>query len=131
MPGCVPSSCFTLASLFSAPRNGFLPRTFKVKSMKNAVEFNDVWKKFKKGEKFNSLRDAIPNFMRHGRNMDLQLAKQEFWAVKNVTLAIGHGEVVGIMGPNGAGKSTILKLLSGIMGPTKGEMTINGRLSAL
>jgi ABC-type polysaccharide/polyol phosphate transport system ATPase subunit len=98
--------------------------------MKYALEFNHVWKKFKKGEKINSLRDAIPHlFTRDNKNMDLQA--QEFWAVKDISFNIEKGEVVGIMGANGAGKSTVLKLLSRIMVPNKGSMTINGRLSAL
>ncbi len=101
--------------------------------MSNAVEFIGVWKKFRKGEKFNSLRDAIPNFMKNLTNITGQdvLDEQEFWATKNVSFTIPKGQVVGIMGPNGAGKSTVLKLLSGIMSPTKGSMKITGRLSAL
>ena len=101
--------------------------------MSNAVEFHEVWKKFKKGEKFDSLRDSIPNFFKNliHKNRSLPLSGQEFWAVKNVNFDIPKGSVVGIMGPNGAGKSTILKLLSRIMNPTKGQMTMNGRLSAL
>jgi len=101
--------------------------------MSNAVEFNSVWKKFKKGEKFDSLRDSIPNFFKNLRqkNKEIALSEQEFWVIKDVNFTIPKGGVVGIMGPNGAGKSTILKLLSGIMSPTKGKMTINGRLSAL
>jgi len=101
--------------------------------MQNAVEFNEVWKKFKKGEKFDSLRDSIPNFFKNfgKKNGNVALSGQEFWAVKDVNFTIPKGGVVGVMGPNGAGKSTILKLLSGIMSPTKGKMTINGRLSAL
>jgi len=101
--------------------------------MQNAVEFQDVWKKFKKGEKFDSLRDSIPNFFKNltHKNREIALSEHEFWVVKNVNFTIPKGGVVGIMGPNGAGKSTILKLLSGIMSPTKGRMTINGRLSAL
>jgi len=101
--------------------------------MQNAVEFNNVWKKFKKGEKFDSLRDSIPNFFKKltRKNRDMPLSEYEFWAVKDVNFTIAKGGVVGIMGPNGAGKSTMLKLLSGIMSPTKGQMTLNGRLSAL
>lgn len=96
----------------------------------NAIEFTNVWKKFKKGEKLNSLRDAIPNlFKREDKN--LKLEDKEFWAVKDVSFNIEKGGVVGIMGPNGAGKSTILKLLSKIIVPNKGAMKINGRLSAL
>jgi lipopolysaccharide transport system ATP-binding protein len=101
--------------------------------MKNAVEFHGVWKKFKKGEKLDSLRDSIPNFFKNlgQKNKNISLSEQEFWAVKDVNFTIPKGGVVGVMGPNGAGKSTILKLLSGIMSPTKGKMVINGRLSAL
>ncbi len=97
------------------------------------VEFNNVWKKFTKGEKFNSLRDAIPGFLRRiaEPRSDMPLAEREFWAVKDVNFQVKKGEVVGIMGPNGAGKSTILKLLSKIMYPTRGQIKINGRLSAL
>ena len=98
--------------------------------MKYAIEFNEVWKKYKKGEKINSLRDAIPRFFSN-KNHDIELKEKEFWALKNVSFNIDHGEVVGIMGPNGAGKSTVLKLLSKIMNPNKGSMKINGRLAAL
>ncbi len=102
--------------------------------MKNAIEFNHVWKKFKKGEKFNSIRDAVPNLVRslvkRGPE-NAHLEGQEFWALKDVAFHVKPGEVVGVIGPNGAGKSTILKLLSQIMLPTKGDMAINGRLSAL
>jgi lipopolysaccharide transport system ATP-binding protein len=100
--------------------------------MSNAIEFCEVWKKYRKGEKFNSLRDAVPNLMRQfSKNGMQELTKEEFWAVKDVSFQIPKGDVVGVMGSNGAGKSTILKLLSGIIVPTKGEMKINGRVSAL
>ncbi len=101
--------------------------------MSHAVEFKGVWKKFRKGEKFNSVRDAFPNFIKNlrGELKPKSLDDREFWAVKDVSFSIPQGGVVGIMGPNGAGKSTILKLLSGIMSPTQGSMTIQGRLSAL
>ena len=75
--------------------------------MHNSIEFNQVWKKFRKGEKLNSLRDAIPNlFKKEDRNNKLE--DREFWAVKNVSFNIKKGDVVGVMGQNGAGKSTIL-----------------------
>jgi ABC-type polysaccharide/polyol phosphate transport system ATPase subunit len=54
-----------------------------------------------------------------------------FWAVHDVSFEVRRGEALGIIGHNGAGKSTILKLLSNITTPTSGEITVNGRLSAL
>jgi len=96
----------------------------------DVIEFNNVWKKFRRGEKFRSLRDAVPAFFRSaliGNGLD----KQEFWALKDVSFKVNKGEVVGIIGPNGAGKSTILKLLSKVLVPNKGTMKIKGRLSAL
>jgi len=102
--------------------------------MQNPIEFTNVWKKFRKGEKFNSLRDAIPNLFRKrtAKNVkDITLEDMEFWAVKDVNFNVKKGEVVGVIGPNGAGKSTILKLLSGIIVPNKGSMKVTGRLSAL
>ena len=51
--------------------------------------------------------------------------------MRDVSFEVQRGEALGIIGHNGAGKSTILKLLSNITTPTSGEITINGRLSAL
>lgn len=61
----------------------------------------------------------------------LRRPKEDFWAVRDVSFEVARGEALGIIGHNGAGKSTILKLLSNITTPTKGEITIRGRLSAL
>ncbi len=55
----------------------------------------------------------------------------QFWAVRDVSFAVRRGESLGIIGHNGAGKSTVLKLLSNITTPSRGEITINGRLAAL
>ena len=61
----------------------------------------------------------------------LRRRKELFWALNDVSFAVERGETVGIIGHNGAGKSTILKLLANITSPTSGQITINGRLSAL
>jgi ABC-type polysaccharide/polyol phosphate transport system ATPase subunit len=57
--------------------------------------------------------------------------KQTLWAVRDATFDVLPGQSLGIIGRNGSGKSTILKLAAGIIRPTAGRVTINGRLSAL
>ena len=57
--------------------------------------------------------------------------RNDFWALREVSFEVERGEALGIIGQNGAGKSTILKLLYNITAPTKGRITINGRLAAL
>ena len=56
---------------------------------------------------------------------------QEFWADKDITFSLEKGDMLGIIGTNGAGKSTLLKAVSGIMRPTKGELTVQGTVAAL
>jgi lipopolysaccharide transport system ATP-binding protein len=58
-------------------------------------------------------------------------ALEDFWAVRDISFDVPHGQTLGIIGHNGAGKSTLLKLLSRITTPTSGEIRIRGRLAAL
>jgi lipopolysaccharide transport system ATP-binding protein len=56
---------------------------------------------------------------------------RELWALREVNLRVGCGEVVGLIGSNGAGKSTLLKILSRITDPTRGKAVIRGRVGSL
>jgi ABC-type polysaccharide/polyol phosphate transport system ATPase subunit len=56
---------------------------------------------------------------------------EDFWALKNVSFDLAHGETVGIIGRNGAGKSTLLKVLSRITEPTEGRARLRGRVASL
>ena len=55
----------------------------------------------------------------------------EFWADKDVSFTINRGDMLGIIGTNGSGKSTLLKAISGIMRPTEGSVSCNGKIAAL
>jgi ABC-type polysaccharide/polyol phosphate transport system ATPase subunit len=57
--------------------------------------------------------------------------QRPFWALRNVSFAVGRGEALGIIGPNGSGKTTLVKLLSRITAPSEGVITLSGRLCAL
>ena len=56
---------------------------------------------------------------------------KEFWAVNDVSFSLEEGDLLGIVGSNGAGKSTLLKVISGIMCPTTGKMSVEGTIASL
>lgn len=73
-------------------------------------------------DRIKSLKEYLMIFVKG------KLKYEEFHALKNVSFEVNRGEVVGIIGRNGAGKSTILKVISGILKPTKGTVTIGGNI---
>ena len=90
----------------------------------NAIVVDQVWKKFRLyHEKNQYLKAAITQ----GRRAQYE----DFWALKDVSFEIPHGEAFGIIGSNGSGKSTMLKCLAGILTPDKGLLSANGRVAAL
>jgi ABC-type polysaccharide/polyol phosphate transport system ATPase subunit len=97
------------------------------------VRFDRVWKKFQRGEVHNSLRDLIPAMTARvvkGRSSG-ELRSREFWALQDVSFEIRPGEALGIIGRNGAGKSTVLKTLTRILRPNRGECFVRGRIGAV
>jgi lipopolysaccharide transport system ATP-binding protein len=99
--------------------------------MRPAVEFDGVWKRFRLGERHNSLRDLLPALTRRAFARPTVASENEFWAVRDVSFTVAPGEALGIIGANGAGKSTTLKLLNRVLKPTKGSCRVRGRMGAL
>lgn len=83
---------------------------------------------------YTALRDVISNKVKnifHSKSQTINHKSEEFWALKDISFDIQQGDRVGIIGRNGAGKSTLLKVLSRIVTPTKGRITIDGRVASL
>lgn len=57
-----------------------------------------------------------------------KLKYKDFWALRDVSFSVHPGEVLGIIGHNGAGKSTVLKVISGILKPTSGSVSVHGNI---
>ncbi len=76
---------------------------------------------------FDHPGDRVKQFLSFG----LKRYHREFTALKDISFDIKKGETVGIIGKNGSGKSTLLQLICGILKPSAGSVTVNGRISAL
>ena len=89
-----------------------------------AIQVKDVEKVYKLYDKPS---DRIKEALGIGRGKH----HTQHRALKGVNMTIRQGECVGIIGTNGSGKSTILKIITGVLNPTSGSVTVNGRISAL
>ena len=93
----------------------------------NAIEFDNVSRQFTiNHERNESLQDWFVHRFRRG-----QSTSESFWVLKDVSFEIKRGETVGLVGRNGAGKSTMLKLVTGILEPSSGEVRAAGRTYAM
>jgi ABC-2 type transport system ATP-binding protein len=89
-----------------------------------AVDVRGVSKRFRLAHgRHNSLKERV---IHGGRT-----PHEDFWALKDVSLAAREGETVGILGRNGSGKSTLLKCICGVLQPTSGEIVVRGKLAGL
>lgn len=95
-----------------------------MEEQKIAIQVKNLEKIYKL---YNKPSDRLKETLGFGRNKK----HTEHHALKGINLTIRQGETVGIIGTNGSGKSTILKIITGVLNPTRGEVSVNGRISAL
>lgn len=92
-----------------------------------AIQFQSVSKRYiLHHQRPQSFQELLVNTIQR-RNGE----REEFWALRDVSFEVGHGESFGIVGLNGSGKSTVLKLVSHIVQPTAGQVRVDGRVAAL
>lgn len=95
------------------------------------IKLDNVSMKFNLGiEKEFSIKQAFVNFFSFKKKKN-KTKKGYFWALSDISFEVEKGEVIGLIGSNGAGKSTMLKVVSGVMKPTKGHVTVNGVISPM
>lgn len=87
------------------------------------IELNGVGKRYRKLEEQAMLLRAILPLTRP--------VSRELWALRNLSLTVREGEIVGVLGHNGAGKTTLLRLLAGVTTPTEGSVRVVGRIAPL
>jgi lipopolysaccharide transport system ATP-binding protein len=97
------------------------------------IEVNNLSKKYILGERqpYYSLRDSISKLVSNPKSIVKKETRADFWALRNISFNVFSGDVIGIIGGNGAGKSTLLKIISRITPPTKGSITLRGRVASL
>ena len=98
-----------------------------------AIHAENLSKQYRLGrrEPYTTLRESIVRSVRRVARLERSAEPETFWALKDVSFDIRHGDIVGVIGRNGAGKSTLLKLLARITAPTRGYADIYGRIGSL
>lgn len=95
-----------------------------MENKKIAIQVTDL-------EKIYKLYDKPSERMKEALGLSKKKQYKEHHALNKVNMTVYQGETVGIIGTNGSGKSTILKIITGVLNPSKGEVKVNGRISAL
>lgn len=107
---------------------------------KKAITIEHVWKNYRLRHQFEGPSSSMKELLNAPFNFIQQKVTKKhnqpqtnniFWAIKDVSLEIDHGESVGIIGRNGAGKSTLLKILSRITRPSKGRVLLHEKVNSL
>src|SRR6267154_2426480 len=101
--------------------------------MKTVIVAEGLGKRYRRGAlgQRGMLRDTLMQAMRSPQTLLRRSPQEAFWALKDVSVEVGEGEVLGLIGRNGAGKTTLLKILSRITRPTEGWAEIRGRVRGL
>lgn len=95
--------------------------------MENAVEIKDISMRFNLAkERVDNIKEWVVRKLK-GKGVSFD----EFWALKDISLTIPKGDSFALIGANGSGKSTLLKIISGVLTPTQGTVTLNGSLAPL
>ncbi len=81
--------------------------------------------------KMYKLYDRHMDRLKEALGLSRKKCYTEHYALNHINFEVNKGETVGIIGTNGSGKSTILKIITGVLNPTEGEIKVNGRISAL
>jgi lipopolysaccharide transport system ATP-binding protein len=114
-----------------------------------AIQVDDLAKRYRLGQRepYRALRDVLSSAVGASRRRFSAMVRhslskgdhfqgrtgdgEHFWALKDVSFDVNHGEIIGIIGNNGAGKSTLLKIMSRITKPTQGRVVLHGRMGSL
>ena len=96
----------------------------------SVIAVQDVWKRFRiPHQKRATLLDQVAGVL--SLMQGKRYSYEEFWALKEVTFKLEHGESLGMIGPNGSGKTTLLKLIARIMRPDQGTIATNGSMATV
>jgi ABC-2 type transport system ATP-binding protein len=93
-----------------------------------AISVDGVWKRYRLRRQ--SLKELVSD-LASWRRARVPRRPKTMWALEDVSFQVRPGSTFGLIGPNGSGKSTMLKLIAGMMNPTRGAIRVHGRLSLL